>query len=51
MVTHSSFDGCLDCLKFLTIMHKAVINICSKKSILAKVPWAFENNVDPAIVG
>lgn len=50
MLTRSPFDGYLDYLRFLTIIHKAVINI-SEKSILVNVPWAFEKNVAAAVVG
>lgn len=50
MRTRSPFDGHLDYLRFLTIIHKAVINI-SDKSILAHVPWAFAKNVAAAVVG
>ena len=41
MLTSSPFDGHLDYLRLYTIIHKAVINICSEKSYLGECSMDF----------
>ena len=41
MLTSSPFDGYLDYLRLYTIIHKAVINICSEKSYLGECSMDF----------
>ena len=41
MLTSSPLDGHLDCLRFCTTIHKAVINICSEKSYLGECSMDF----------